>query len=1133
MKLLLLLPVMFVAFSSLPLRAAQIPPPEVSLPLTHTPPTVDGIIEEAEWAGASRSIGLVSQYDGLLGAREAIIWVGADRSNLYLAMKSELPPSGDLLTRAVPDGNRDLADALHDDTIELVLAPHLGATQGDRRYFHIIFNDRQAMYDRSLDPASPQNPVNMAWRLPEWTYRSSLREGWWHVEIAIPFTALGATAEDLGRPWGIRFCRNWQRGWDQSRWESVLTAYEDLPTIPRVTFDERAPVVQVLGLRGETGPRLELSISNPGAVAIPVKVFVSDTWSRNPPHEIMREMTVAAGAIEHVVVTPPHGGPEGAHHTILRVTSPDEQRIFYLRDFSWKFEVPAERWTIIREDKQAVRLQYKIYPYYRKLKVRVSLAGLATKDKVTGAELAFSREGNDRTLARAPLTFRQDVAETLLEVPELTAGRYLISVRLQGEGVPTDPVTQVYERKVFPWEHNNLGLSERVIPPFTPIRVVGNTVSTVLRDHRLGNDGLWQQVTSLGRPLLKSPMRWVVWGNGEVLPVKPGSLSVDSAKPHAAVTTGAFSAGPVQARVRTEWDYDGMAKVFLRLAAAPGQQVERLSLEIPLDDAQVPYMHACGDGLHYNYAGKTPPGTGAIWDSSQANRTNLVNTFYPYLWLGGGERGLCWFADTDKDWSLDDTTPTIELERQAGVLLLRVNFITRPTLLDRPREIVFGLQATPAKPMPEQPVNWRRWFTTPLEGVPNLQLFTIVGASYYYGCLSYDFYPINRNFEIYEVFSRARDTGEVPPDFLDRWMEQYKQYVSPDSDEFRNYRIHVQSGLGSATRLRRAEGWLWTPYTNIRGMGNQQEEWPVFQDEWVNLPYLERATRGDIAYDVTAVRSWQDAALWYYREMMKCFDGVYWDNIFLAANFDTVAGGAWVDEQGRLHPSLGLWAQREMVKRTAVLFNEMGRPVFANVAHMTNTNLVPVLSFATVNLDWEWQYGKRDFQDRFSPELTVAEAIGRQCGNIPLILAGGFYDAKDPDYAWCMRTRTGVCLVHEILAWDWGPAERNELYKRLYLFGYGEKDCRVYNYWDEGFPLQIEGCEAKGLVMVRGQRAVMAVTDYSGGGEVTLRLDLKTTGLPDMVKPSDLETGEALASPAPGVVTFPLKKHDYKVVLLE
>ena len=57
----------------------------------------------------------------------------------------------------------------------------------------------------------------------------------------------------------------------------------------------------------------------------------------------------------------------------------------------------------------------------------------------------------------------------------------------------------------------------------------------------------------------------------------------------------------------------------------------------------------------------------------------------------------------------------------------------------------------------------------------------------------------------------------------------------------------------------------------------------------------------------------------------------------------------------------------------------------------------------------------------------------------PLILGGGFYDNKDPDYAWVMRTRLGVCLVHEIRAWDYQPAFHYEMLHKLFLFGYGEK----------------------------------------------------------------------------------------------
>ncbi len=1131
MKTLLALSLITVLLTSLPARA-DAPPPQVSLPLLKTPPTIDGQISEAEWAGAVRNVGLVSQYDLELCAREAIFWVAADAGNLYLALKTELPPSGEILTRAVPDGDRDVVAALHDDSVELVIHPHLGATTGDQRYFHIISNARGAMFDRYFDPANAQNPVNMAWRLPAWTFQSTLAEGWWNVEIAIPFASIGATAEDLKHSWGIRVCRNWQRGWDQSRWETAHSAYEDIPTMPRVSFDAQAPVVQVLGLRGEKAPRIGLSVTNPGAAAIPVKVFLSDTWSRNPPTEMEKDLAVAAGGTENIVFTPPHGGPEGAHHTILRLTSPDQQRVFYLRDFTWRLERPADRWTLTREDKQAIQLQYKMYPYYRKLKVRVGIDSLATRDQVTGADVALLREGSDQPLARGKVSFQDYVAETTMDTPELKAGRYEIRVRLQGTGVPTEPVSQLYERKVFPWEHNKLGLSERVIPPFTPIEAKGSTVTTVLRRHDLGKTGVWDQVTSLGRPLLKAPMRWVVQAGGKPLTVTPGAFRLESAKATQAVTTGAFTAGPLQATVRSEWDYDGMAKILLSLAPAPGKQVDRVSLEIPLDDAQMPYMHACGDGLRYNFAGFTPQGEGTIWDSSQANRTNIVGTFYPYVWVGGGERGLAWFADSDKDWSLEDKTPTVQLERQGGTLLLRVNFVTQPTVLDRPRRLVFGLQATPVKPMPEQPVNWRRWLNHYYQ-TPRVQPFTIVGASYYYGCLSYDLYPINRDFSVYRAFSRARDTGKTDPDFVKQFLEQYKQYVDPGSDQWKLYEVHVNAGMNAASSVKRAEGWLWTPYTNIRGGSWAMEEWPVFQDEWINFPYFQRTARSEAAYEVTPTASFRDAAAWYYKEMLTCFDGIYWDNIFLAANQDTVAGGAWVDEKGRIHPSMGLWDLREMFKRTAVLFHEQGRPVFANVAHMTNTNLVPVLAFCTVNLDWEWQYGKRDWQDRFTPDLTVAETIGRQTGNIPLVLAGGFYDPKDPAYEFCMRTRMGVCLVHEIRFWDWGPAWCYDLYKRLFDFGYGDPACRVYNYWDEGFPLTVTGCDAKGIVMVNGKRAVVAVTDYSGGGDVTLKLDLKAVGLPDTIKASDLETAEALTGAASGEVSFPLRKHDLKVVLFE
>jgi hypothetical protein len=1111
--------------------------PRVSMPLIKATPTVDGAIGEDEWAGAVRSIGLNSQYDMKLAAREVIFWVGADKSNLYLALKMELPPTGDLLTRAVPDGDRDITAALHDDTIELVVNPHLGMTTGDRRYFHIIVNERGAMFDRSFDPGNAQNPMTTAWRLKNWQFRNRRAEGWWEVEIAIPFAEIGATEADLAHPWGLRVCRNWQRGWDQSRWEGVTAAYEDVPTMPQVRFDEAAPVVQVVRLRGDAKPEIEVSVANGGPAEarplqrpIPVKVFLSDTWSRNPPTEMTKELTIAPGTKESVTLTPPHGGPEGDHHTIIRVTSPDGAKTYYLRDFVWKFERPTERWTMLKEDKQAIQLQYAVYPYYRKLKVRVGIESLASKDKVTGATVTF---GAEETLVTGDLRFKDYVVERVLDLPELAAGNYVVAVKLQGEGVPTEAVTGLYERVVFPWEWNELGMSQRVIPPFTPIEVEGRgrIVRTVLREHRLNEDGLWDQVVSLGKPLLREPMRWVAYRGDKRLAVEPDMLRQLPGTPDQRNLAAEFFIDRVNIMMRIEWEQDGMAKYIVYMPAERDKQLDRLSLEIPLDDAQMKYMHACGDGLRFNYAGLAPAGEGVVWDSAKANRNDIVGTFYPYVWLGGGERGLAFFADSDRGYSLDDKTPMIELVRQAGVLTMRVNFITKPTKLDQARTLEFGLQATPVKPMPEDPVSWRRWLCSRVD--ERVKPFTILGSTFYYGAESYNFSPLDQDLSIYTAFSQARDSGQFNAEFVKQWLEKYRRFTEPGSDRWKFYDAHINAGMRTASGTKREDGWLLTPYTNPRGMGFDQPEWPSFQDEWLQSAYAQRAKSGAVSYDVCPVRSFQDAALWHYQEMMTVFDGIYWDNLYLSSNFNTIAGGAWTDEAGKVHPSMGLWAMRDLVKRTAFLFNEEGRPVFSNVIHMTNACLVPIMAFANINLDWEWQYGNRDFQDRFTPELTVAETIGRQCGNIPLILSGGMKPENDAQKAWLQRTRTGVCLVHEIRVWDWQPKEMYDLYRKLFDFGYGEKDCRVYNYWDEGFPLRIEGVSAKGIVLVRGGQALAIVTDYGEGGECRLQLDMAALKLTGMSKAMDVETGEAITCAAPGEATFALKKHDYRAVVWE
>lgn len=1133
--------------------SAQSNTPQVAMPLMLQAPAIDGNVDEAEWKHAVRNVGFISHATRSAALREGVFWVGCDGQTLYVAMKTEAPPDGRILSRAVADPQQDVRAALLDDSIELVLDPKRGRTSGDRTYYHLIANARGALFDWAVDPDNKQNPRQLAWRVGQWRLEQKLTDGWWNVEIAVPLASLGATAEDLKRPWGLQIARNWMRPSEQSQWSSEATDYDHQPSMPVVTWDPEAPVVRVLSLHeGWRKPKISVAVLNPHATPRSVEVFLSDAWHRDPPQELRRQLALGPDEEQTLSLDGRDGGPEGLHSTTIRVTSAGGERVFYERSLRWSMHRPADLWTIGQEQKRDVSLDFKYYPSLGKINFRVSVEALALRDRVTDAEAGIWRadergEPSGQPLWSRPLTIRAYVAEGIETIPSLPDGRYVFAVHLKGgQGVPAEPVTQPFVRQVFPWEGNTLGFSEEVMPPFTPLEVDGGTVKAVLREHRHGPSGLWDQVTSQGKPLLAGPMTWEVvsaasgsTGSPAVSAGQGQGWHVISPKPTAVVGEARWSAGPLGAQVRTEYDYDGMMLVTLTLAPAPGVSLRRLTLNVPLRDAQARYMHAVGDGLRHNYAGFTPPGQGRIWDSSKASKLEIVGTFFPYLWLGDGERGICWFADTDRDWILDDTTPVLDLTREGQTLLLRVHFVTKPSVLQREHRIVFGLQATPTKPMP---AGWRRWVASkPIEGGRPVSW---MGANYYWGALAYDVYPFQYRFDYFDKLREARQTGQVDRKFIDDWMRMWedKLRLGPkDGQQYKFFHAHVNAGFHSAASSPWSRGVRLFVYTNPRGVGFHVPEFATFQDEWLRYAHFNRRWNPQeaIGYDVSPSRSFQDYAVWYYRKMLACFDGVYWDNTFLSAHFDPVIGQAWTDSQGRIHPSLGLMHLRELIKRTAVMLWQEAKnwpetrtpPV--TLAHMTNTQIVPVNAFLNCTMDWEWKYGLEDFQDRFSPDLTVAETIGRQVGAWPTVLAGGHPDPKDPRLDFMHRTRLGVCLVHEIQVFDHGPARDREIYQKLFEFGYGTEACRVFNYWQEGHPVKVEGIQAATLAIANAGRAMIVVTDYGEGGTCRLTLDMAALGLQAQATAVDAETGAALERLGPGRFAFPIKKHDFRILRVQ
>jgi hypothetical protein len=335
-------------------------------------------------------------------------------------------------------------------------------------------------------------------------------------------------------------------------------------------------------------------------------------------------------------------------------------------------------------------------------------------------------------------------------------------------------------------------------------------------------------------------------------------------------------------------------------------------------------MHTIGDGLRHNYAGATPTGQGVVWDGSKVRRSGpWRNNFVPYVWLGAAERGLAFFAENDKGWVTEkgkSHTPTHELIREGDRLTLRVCLINAPVTLAQPRELTFGLQASPTKPMPP---DWRRKLPDCPGGLAVVPWGGLQCASQ--GPWGDD----------WTLVDKLVETRHGNP-FDEQWFAAYQQA----------HKLPLVHGTSDWTYLqghfasRAAAAGLDKPiavYQEEMRAAHSRPEWIVFQDEWkasdgpqprtgaegIDLAGGHRSLSG--VSQITFPPSYADFGCWIANEWLQRGISLYWDNY-------------WEDE-----PVLGL--DNDQVKWLALVKRKTGAALLV----LASWSEEPTQAMATLN----------------------------------------------------------------------------------------------------------------------------------------------------------------------------------------
>lgn len=742
--------------------------------------------------------------------------------------------------------------------------------------------------------------------------------------------------------------------------------------------------------------------------------------------------------------------------------------------------------------------------------VFITVKNIASGEAVLKAQIDFDKNG---------------YARKLLKIPDLSDGEYQVEYQI-GAYHMVSP--EKFTRKHFAFEKTKYGETHKVYPPFQPVKVDNNTVEVVGRKYRFNAFGMPESVISLGRELLNAPIslagntvdgKAIIWENGSV----SGEKNYDD---EATFTSKISSPVIVVNSKAIVWE-DGCIKLNMTLSpGAEANSIKTLKLVIPLKDKEMPLLHFIADNsMRLNYGGKTPRGgkpkwyneswdrwvpqrykisspgfdDGELWNSGQSNQWGNEfradhRPYCPYIWMGAEERGFSFFMESEKGFVTDYKTPLQKIIRSGDSIRIEVDVIKGPYNLTKPRTITVGFMASPGKPKPKNPV------TSPLSSG--------IGPVVCWGgwrCSSK--YPALKDWSIVDKIQEIRKIGEITPEDK-AWINAKGEEIEkayPTRGLFKKpFKKGEWARMATIFAQRAAHNRVGKinsgTYFEEHSTDVEDEEWLVFQDEWASAEF-NRFQEKDAHWGV-ASPSYQDFALYNANEWLKRGVSLYFDNTFPKRNYNYRFGAAYFGDNGKLLYGVTYFAQREYYRRIYKLlseYNEKGGGAFGPLdftIHMTNTNTVPLNTWATASLDFEQRgytedpdkvpaveaqaprYTRKDkngYQLPWAPDYLRAVTIGGQTGVKPMALDyvsghGRIFGEKYHTPAVQMRN-WGMHRVHSI-RYSSPPVRRNNLItvydcdKVLLDFGYGTDKVEEYNYWTANSPFRVDDDRIKWLVLI-------------------------------------------------------------------
>ena len=751
-------------------------------------------------------------------------------------------------------------------------------------------------------------------------------------------------------------------------------------------------------------------------------------------------------------------------------------------------------------------------------------------------------------------------------VPKLTDGRYTCEAEaLDEKGNRIAASSSQFRVRTYPWEDNQIGLGDRVIPPYTPLETNGNHLKPWGRDYEIGGTGLPQQINVRGQNILARPVRLEGVISGRRAESPGGEMTVTSAQAHRVQLRAASRLSSLPVAVEAFMEYDGWYQIKVTLTPKAPVTCESLDLVCDLWPGADTLYAQLTDRRPGSKYGALPEGDGVVWHSKMLPSAGWRwGSFVPIVFLGDGDRGLWWLAESNYSWEMSDDVPCVEVERRQASRTLRFHLIAKPVTFEKPRTIEFALLASPVKP---RPPNWRAiaW------GYPSPHYVHDTCGYRYYGD-SVDAYSLHAEDDFRALRAFLLNPLRVNPRYS--WWES------------------------RAAELRAGKPLVLYGSTWMTGAG--MREFEDYWDEWIgsynwcrpmpDLTFMGRTNYGATirwtsprqlsATRVNFCQSQIDCFVWYHQKLVeKCsLNGTWWDNSSIGEVWEYVPGRGKVVKWN-------VFNRRQLTKRLATMCWESGRPPW----WLMNMHV----DFSWCQIAWHIEndfYIRRagqDYLDHMSvdefraltrskggiiPQLhshipeagEVKVRYDREGAPVPYVESQGRYAGDAWDVRRAIRSIIGVCLLHDVgerglPVWQpfYARGRKRALEAMEESVAFFSAQPEFFGYWRQS-AVRFDAPNVYASVYVyrrppswadrvpRKPRAVIVFLNANDRDVLVtgLKLDAKQLGLREIRRVSDGETRLPISKAydkrkkqrewgelKPGQLS--LKRHDYRLVVIE